>query len=1008
MILRFKFSIIQALERAAGLLALAMVFATALIFPLRISDRMLPRIESWFPGPFLGELFQEQLRPFLMFHHSPMVMKESLLLALGSLALAAYALSRSLHRESLANQKDSFWPAKWWERPGIWICLLLTVALLRLPWLPTPYYGLRTLLLMGISFGVAGAIAESPQARPVWNRLPALILFCGLVLATVSILQHLGRVDGWLPNQLAEPRNRMGSLIGHNTGLSGWLMFPLSIAAWGILTGRGPWRMACWLFIVLGLFVVISAQSRSVWLAIAIAGPLGTVFMVRALGLASRRKVLFGSLGLLLMAITATTAFPTVNPLARQVTPLVDRVRQDILDLNQLRRETRYRVLFASLPLMAQAPLLGHGIGQFQWVYPPAQGKFLHTYLFETEAYTSKRTDIAHNDWLQLVIEFGIVGLLITLGVLTLLFRRISLIWAALPNGREKALLVAMLTPVFGLMIQGLVDFPFHLAPHGWLATLIVFLAASPRSYGLQMKTSPLPRREIPTDRISSSSSPSDVVTATGPVTWGFRPQYAIFLTITVGCLLLVPLAMRVASAEWSADALFQGGNSLATTARLVSSRDQDLRIRILERARHLYRRVSRAHQFHGPAYEGHALALLNLATIYQGRAMQAASNGDKSGFQLASHQARSFTEAAIQQMNLGITLGELRWHYSYLTIARLYSLLWRLKPDLSDSLQVNYARSAATAFEASFGLNPTDAELLAERAQFVEQPVIGQKDLALELRNLLWRVDPRHADFVFIEPARQTAILGLYPQAHDSMKRLKAEFPSQWRIWAAHSEIRLMEALAPTTEVTTDSLTPERYHQLLDLAWAELDGAESLAGEPQPEIARWRMEVSAARRDWNRILAEAPLARRNRFNLNEVRILERITRRFMEQGPEGIARTPREFGINSDLSKIFQRYRMMYFDQPVPAFQNLLENVDAVSELTPFEAAYSIRLLLALDQQGIAGVFAQAALRNPYLQPALAEYFRTLASQANREIRPSPEGFPPNSLPPAPIWPLP
>jgi O-antigen ligase len=818
-----------------------------------------------------------------------------------------------------------------------------------------------------------------------------LILAIGTLLALISLLQHVGRVDGWLPDMNEQPRNRVGSLIGHNTGLSGYLLFPLSVAAWGLLAGRGPFRLASSLFLPLGLFVLVTAQSRSAWLAFILTAPLGMVGILWALGRRLSPRQLGIMAAVVAGVILAASALPRYNPLARQITPLYDRLYNDVFNWDQLRRETRWRVLFAGLPLIKEAPILGHGPGQFQWVYPPAQGRFLNKYLFETEAYTVKRTDVAHNDWLQFLIEFGLVGSLLATAAFVLLSRNILINWRQLPRGPERALIPALLMPVGGLMVQGTLDFPFHLAPQGWLSCLVVLLAAAPSTFGLPHSDSSASRTSSPDIPTSSSNQV-------------FRPRAALLLTGIGSSFVIVPIVYRVAAMDWVSDAFYCAGNNHMTTSRVIPSSELERRRAALDRARSSYRQANRVNQFHGAAYENHSLTALNLANIQITMAKRARDHQDQKAFQVALESARSLAEVAISQANLSIHTGELRWHYSYLLLGRGYNILWSLRPDAAKPEQRNFAQSAATAYEAAFLLNPSDPDVLLERARLIAQPVIGQPQLGLELQNLVWRTDPNVAEQEFVDPARDRAYGSEYTKAREALQQQMTVFPTQWRLETAMAELHWMEAVMPQGAQTTATLNPQRRRQGLEKALEHLKLAETKAGQLAGPIAFWYQVVYASQYQWDKALRYADLARRDRTVQQESRVLELMIRRFISEGPKPLSLIlPEVLGL-PERHRIYERYRMLVFGQ-LDAAYTLAELAPGVAGIEPIEALAGITVLSATNNPQLAGVIARVLLKNDRILPDTLARLEPIAAQAAFTLRKAnPSGLAPYPVPPWPV----
>src|SRR5690606_20986151 len=122
-------------------------------------------------------------------------------------------------------------------------------------WSPIFQQGLQTWVLMSAGIAVALIARTQPSTRSFPVRFMGISILCGVVLAWIALLQHMGKIE-WLPDN-PDPRNRMSSLIGHNTGLSSWLMFPLSYAIYFGLVNRRLWLRLIMLVVIALIVLVI-------------------------------------------------------------------------------------------------------------------------------------------------------------------------------------------------------------------------------------------------------------------------------------------------------------------------------------------------------------------------------------------------------------------------------------------------------------------------------------------------------------------------------------------------------------------------------------------------------------------------------------------------------------------------------------------------------------------------------------------------------------------------------
>jgi len=135
---------------------------------------------------------------------------------------------------------------------------------------------------------------------------------------------------------------------------------------------------------------------------------------------------------------------------------------------HELSGGTRLTIDRDGLRMWRQRPLLGWGLGTFPDVYPQFRS-----------FYTSFFVNQAHNDYVQLLVETGVVGFAIALWFLVLTFRsalRQLENWTETPNGVLKA---ASLLGVIGILVHSLFDFNLQIPANAALFYVLCALAAA-------------------------------------------------------------------------------------------------------------------------------------------------------------------------------------------------------------------------------------------------------------------------------------------------------------------------------------------------------------------------------------------------------------------------------------------------------------------------------------------------------------------------------------------------
>lgn len=447
------------LERWLLLSALGVMAATALAYPMCLrADWFLALQQRFFErGEASAAFFETMLRAPLQFGYSPLILKETLGASFVVFLLIGYAPWKLLYASAPSRERGGL------HAPLLALLLLGGVSIL---WSPAPRMTART--LENFAAGVVFFLIVSDMRWGEAGRRKALwaIAAVGAVICAVAVCQMLpGVSDAYhaIFYRFDDPRNSVGSWIGHNTEMSGFALSTLLAAMALYATSRN--RAARWLLaaILLGAAAaIVRGQSRSFWPLTLLLGGGGALAIARVLGRTVRARHA-------LLAVAAALAL---------CLPFAPQLRQRLRDygLEAIRKETRLRIAVVSQSLLREKPWLGHGLGSFASVYPKAQGDYFEAHPDSILDQTVNRTQRAHNDYLQLAIELGLAGLALGLGALALYGWAGWRGWKALrsPSDRAQSLAFGLIAAAHAL--NALVNFPAHVAPAAYLFALALGL----------------------------------------------------------------------------------------------------------------------------------------------------------------------------------------------------------------------------------------------------------------------------------------------------------------------------------------------------------------------------------------------------------------------------------------------------------------------------------------------------------------------------------------------------
>jgi O-antigen ligase len=140
----------------------------------------------------------------------------------------------------------------------------------------------------------------------------------------------------------------------------------------------------------------------------------------------------------------------------------------------------RLRVDRDGLRMFTQKPILGYGLGTFPEVYPQFRS-------FYTDFWINQ----AHNDYLQLLVEMGILGFSILIWFLILLYRNAFRKLADWTYNTNSAITLAAMLACTGILVHSFVDFNLHIPANAALFFVMSMLATmEPRFRNIRHRSS--------------------------------------------------------------------------------------------------------------------------------------------------------------------------------------------------------------------------------------------------------------------------------------------------------------------------------------------------------------------------------------------------------------------------------------------------------------------------------------------------------------------------------------
>jgi len=293
------------------------------------------------------------------------------------------------------------------------------------------------------------------------KRLLYIGFAAGTIASLYALLQYGGIEPIW-PMQLDPFGTRSVSTFGNPNFLASFLMLILPVVAVLTVYEKSPIKKLFLggLFIV-NFFGLLVTRTRSAWLGLFVALVFLAFYLVvyqRSLILRNRRWLIFLAGILFLMMLYPVRFDEEKGKKVRAVTVAFEKVKS-VIDFKQMAYVQRFLIWESAYSMFKESPLLGHGWGNFEIIYPFHQGKFL-----KIRKYSPFRTHAnnSHNEILEVVSQTGIVGLGIYIWLFILFFKTGIDSYRKLNSEYDKTIALGLLASISGMLVDNLLNVSLH------------------------------------------------------------------------------------------------------------------------------------------------------------------------------------------------------------------------------------------------------------------------------------------------------------------------------------------------------------------------------------------------------------------------------------------------------------------------------------------------------------------------------------------------------------------
>lgn len=377
------------------------------------------------------------------------------------LGLGLMALLLWLVRLAVTPEPTLLWPPFAWA-----VAAFLLYAILRYHGATVEYTARGELLRVAL-YGVVFFVVSNNLTRHASANWVV-----GMMLVVASFTAMYGTYQALTKSSLVWNYVRWEGYVGRGSGtyicpnhLAGWLELTLPLGLAYLLAGRLSHlaRILIGYSVLVMLAGLAATESRGAWVATT-AALLG-FFAV----LLSQRGLRIPALLLMLLLAGGTAWF------VLQTKPTSERVQQMLGQANL--EDARMHIWPAAIKIWQ---------ANFWWGAGPAH--FDHLFRIYRDPYVQARPERVHNDYLNTLADWGVVGAALVVVALVLLFWGIFRIWRHVQRegddfrsrqSNRMAFVLGATTSLMALILHGVTDFNFHIPANAVAAVMLMALIAA-------------------------------------------------------------------------------------------------------------------------------------------------------------------------------------------------------------------------------------------------------------------------------------------------------------------------------------------------------------------------------------------------------------------------------------------------------------------------------------------------------------------------------------------------
>ena len=303
-------------------------------------------------------------------------------------------------------------------------------------------------------------------------NLCLIIFFITVSLISLYLLLQYYGLDPFLSDI-----QRLTSTLGNRNYVASYLalIFPIAFSFFLIETKKINKILVESVLIIIYTGIII-CHTRAIWVALF----LSLMFFKFILSYFKINKILKDNQKWLIILFSLflliTLIYSTNNPLNRSSITASERA-VSAFDMKGSSQRTRFLIWQSTIDMIKDRPLFGSGLGTFPLHYLNYQADFLKRNP-EYLKFTAKAAE-AHNEYLQIWAEMGIIGLLTFILIIIIFYNTTINLIRKIKTINEKIVIIGLISGITVTLLHSIFSFPFHIPAIGAAFWFIIGITIS-------------------------------------------------------------------------------------------------------------------------------------------------------------------------------------------------------------------------------------------------------------------------------------------------------------------------------------------------------------------------------------------------------------------------------------------------------------------------------------------------------------------------------------------------